>query len=104
MDSVDFAPIKRLQHEGRWDETAASLARPARKVEQGGTDFVVLCTNTMHRMAEAITEAVSIPYCTSSTLLQRRSEPGTPRGWVSWSTRFTMVRDFYLGRFAGNTA
>ena len=61
MYSVDFAPINRLQHESRWEETAASLARAARKVEQGGAGFVVLRTNTLHRMADAITEAVSIP-------------------------------------------
>jgi len=61
MYSVDFAPIKRLQHESRWEETAASLARAARKVEQGGAGFVVLRTNSLHRMADAITEAVSIP-------------------------------------------
>jgi aspartate racemase len=61
MYSVDFAQIKRLQHEGRWEETAASLAEAARKVERGGADFLLLCTNTMHRVANAITEAVSIP-------------------------------------------
>jgi hypothetical protein len=59
--SVDFAEIKRLQHEGRWQETAAYLTDAARKVEQSRADFIVLCTNTMHRMADAITEAVSIP-------------------------------------------
>jgi len=47
--------------EGRWEETAASLAEAARKVERGGADFLLLCTNTMHRVANAITEAVSIP-------------------------------------------
>ena len=46
MYSVDFAPIKRLQHESRWEETAASLARAARQVEQGGAGFVVLRINT----------------------------------------------------------
>jgi aspartate racemase len=61
MYSVDFAPIKRLQHESRWEETAASLARAARKVEQGGAGFVVLRTNALHRMPDVITEAVSIP-------------------------------------------
>ena len=61
MYSVGFPEIKRLQHEGRWEERAASLAQAARKVEKGGADFLVLCTNTMHRMADAITEAVSNP-------------------------------------------
>ena len=61
MYSVDFAPINWLQHESRWEETVASLARAARKVEQGGAGFVVLRTNTLHRMPDVITEAVSIP-------------------------------------------
>src|SRR5215217_4719377 len=81
MYSVDFAPIKRLQHECRWEETAASLARAARRVEQDRADFVVLCTNTMHRMADAITEAVSIPCCTSPTPRQRRLKPGVSGMW-----------------------
>ena len=104
MYSVDFAPIKRLQHEGRWEETAASLAGAARKVEQGGTDFVVLYTNTMHRMAGAITEAVSNPLLHIADATAEEIKARASRGWISWSTRFTMVRDFYKGRFAGSTA
>ena len=84
MYSVDFAEIKRLQHDSGWEETAVSLAEAARKVEQGGADFVVLCTNTMHRMADAITEAVSIPCCTSPTPRQRRLKPGVSGMWASW--------------------
>jgi aspartate racemase len=102
--SVDFAPIKRLQHEGRWEETAASLARAARKVEQGGADFVVLYTNTMHRMADAITEAVSNPLLHIADATAEEIKARASRRWVSWSTRFTMVRDYYKGRFAGSTA
>jgi aspartate racemase len=100
--SVDFAPIKRLQHEGRWEETAASLARAARKVEQGGADFVVLYTNTMHRMADAITEAVSIPLL---HIIDATAEEIKARGIKRvglLATRFTMVRDFYKGRLARN--
>ena len=104
MYSVDFAPIKRLQHEGRWEETAASLAGAARKVEQGGADFVVLYTNTMHRMADAITEAVNNPLLYIAHATAEEIKARASRGWISWSTRFTMVRDYYKGRFAGSTA
>jgi aspartate racemase len=77
MYSVDFAPIKRLQHEGRWEETAASLAQAARKVEQGGADFVVLSTNTIPRMAGAITETVILG-CTEITMLVGQEDASVP--------------------------
>ena len=94
MYSVDFAPIKRLQHEGRWEETAAPLARAARKVEQGGADFVVLCTNTMHKMTDAITEVVSIPllHIAGATAEEIKARGIKRVGLLA--TRFTTVRDF----------
>jgi aspartate racemase len=100
MYSVDFAPIKRLQHEGRWEETAASLAQAARKVEQAGADFIVLCTNTMHRIADAITEAVSIPllHIADATAEEIKAQGIKRVGLLA--TRFTMEQDFYKGRLA----
>ena len=53
MYSVDFAGIELLQHEGRWEEAAERLVEVAKKVERGGADFLVLCTNTMHKVASA---------------------------------------------------
>ena len=102
MYSVDFAPIRRLQHESRWEETAASLAWAARKVEQGGAGFVVLRINTLHRMADAITEAVSIPLL---HIIDAAAEEIKARGIKRvglLATRFTMVRDFYKRRLANN--
>jgi aspartate racemase len=100
MYSVDFDSIKRLQHENRWEETAASLAQAARKVEQGGADFLLLCTNTMHRMAEAITEAVSIPllHIADATAEEVKARGIQKVGLLA--TRFTMELDFYKGRLA----
>jgi aspartate racemase len=100
MYSVDFAEIKRLQHESRWDETAASLAEAARKVEQGGADFVVLCTNTMHRMADAITEAVSIPLLHIADTTAEEVKARGIRNVGLLATRFTMEQEFYIGRLA----
>jgi aspartate racemase len=102
MYSVDFAPIKRLQHESRWEETTASLARAARQVEQGGAGFVVLRINTLHRMADAITEAVSIPllHIIDATAEEIKARSIKRVGLLA--TRFTMVRDFYKGRLARN--
>jgi aspartate racemase len=100
MYSVDFAPIKHLQHEGRWEEMAASLAEAARKVEQGGADFIVLCTNTMHRMAEAITEAVSIPLLHIADATAEEVKARGIRNVGLLATQFTMEQDFYKGRLA----
>src|SRR5690349_6882525 len=62
MFSVDFGPIERAQHEGRWDEMGETLASAARRLQAGGADCVLLCTNTMHKVAGAIESAVSIPF------------------------------------------
>ena len=59
--SVDFAPIERLQAEGSWDEAAGALARAGQALEAAGADFLVLCTNTMHIVADAVAGAVEIP-------------------------------------------
>ena len=59
--SVDFAEIERLQHCGDWESAGAVLADAARALERAGADFVVLCTNTMHKVAPAIESAVKIP-------------------------------------------
>lgn len=59
--SVDFAPIAVMQSEGRWNEAAELLASGARRLQAGGAEFFLLCTNTMHKVAEAVQAAVSIP-------------------------------------------
>src|SRR5471032_2845569 len=59
MWSVDFEPVERLQHQGDWAALAEEMAAGARRLENGGADFLVLCTNTMHRLAGDISRAVS---------------------------------------------
>jgi aspartate racemase len=61
MWSVDFGEIEQLQHRGEWDQLAEQMRDAARRLEHGGADFLVLCTNTMHRMADDIAAAVAIP-------------------------------------------
>src|SRR6185369_3174251 len=61
MYSVDFHDIEKLQHAGRWDEAGEILAAAARAVAAAGADFIVLCTNTMHKVVGAIEGAVTIP-------------------------------------------
>jgi len=62
MHSVDFGPIERAQHEGRWDDAAAILEDAARRLHAGGAQCVLLCTNTMHKVASRISAAVPIPF------------------------------------------
>ncbi|MDQ2998656.1 MAG: amino acid racemase, partial [Chloroflexota bacterium] len=59
--SVDFADIERLQQQGQWDTAADVLAQAAYQLEQAGAEFLVLCTNTMHRVAATIQERIAIP-------------------------------------------
>jgi len=96
--SVDFHDIERLQHADRWDEAGACLADAGRTLEAAGAQFLVLCTNTMHKVAPAIEAAVSIPLLhiadpTSAAI--RRAGIGSV-GLLG--TRFTMEEDFYRGR------
>ncbi len=96
--SVDFHDIETLQHAGKWDEAGDMLAIAARSVEAAGADFLVLCTNTMHKVAPAIEAAVAIPllHIADPTAAEvKRAGLGTV-GLLG--TRFTMEQDFYRGR------
>ncbi len=98
--SVDFAEIGRLQHQGEWAEAGALLADAARALERAGADFVVLCTNTMHKVAPAIEAAVKIPllHIVDPTAAAIHNAGLHRVGLLG--TRFTMEQDFYRGRFA----
>jgi len=61
MISVDFAEIESLQRQGQWAQAAQRLIEAARALENGGADFIILCTNTMHKVAEDIQAGVKIP-------------------------------------------
>lgn len=98
MYSVDFAEIEQLQHEARWDEAGQAMAEAAQRLERGGADFVVLCTNTMHKLAPAIEAAVSIPllHIADPTAEAIQAAGITRVGLVA--TAYTMEQDFYRGR------
>ncbi len=98
MVSVDFAEIETLQRQDRWDEAAILLVGAARQLEQGGADFVVLCTNTMHKVAGAIEAAIQIPLL---HIADPTAEIIRERGLRTiglLGTRFTMEQAFYRGR------
>ena len=99
--SVDFDPIEKLQHEGDWDSTGDMLADAARSVEKGGADFLLICTNTMHKVSDQVERAVEIPLlhiadATADVLV----EAGVKKVGLL-GTAFTMEQDFYKGRLAG---
>lgn len=98
--SVDFQAIEELQHQGRWQETGEVLARAAAVLEAGGAHFLVLCTNTMHRVASQIEAAVSIPllHIADATAEEVLGAGLTRVGLLG--TRFTMEGEFYRGRLA----
>ena len=96
--SVDFAEIERLQHAGDWDAAGAVLAAAAQALERAGADFIVLCTNTMHKVAPAIEAAVNIPllHIADATAAAIRHAGLSRVGLLG--TRFTMEQAFYRGR------
>ena len=98
MYSVDFAEIEAMQHAGRWGEATQAMIEAARHVEAGGADFVVICTNTMHKMADEVEAAIGIPllHIADATAEVIKSQGLTKIGLLG--TRFTMEEDFYRGR------
>jgi aspartate racemase len=100
MLSVDFAEIETLQRENRWDEAAALLAATARSLEAGGADFLVLCTNTMHKVAGQIQAGVGIPLLHIADATARVVLAAGIRRIGLLGTRFTMEEDFYKGRLS----
>jgi aspartate racemase len=98
MVSVDFAEIEALQHQERWDEATALMIETARNVEAGGADFVLICTNTMHKMADAVQAHIQIPLLhIADATADRIKSMGLQRVGLL-GTRFTMEEDFYRGR------
>jgi aspartate racemase len=98
LSSVDFAEVEERQSSGRWDEAGALLAAEARRLETAGADLLVLCTNTMHKVAPAIEEAVSIPllHLGDATAAAVRAAGLHTIGLLG--TGFTMSQDFYRDR------
>lgn len=101
MWSVDFAPIKQLQHDGNWDALARHMVDAAERLQAGGADVLLICTNTMHALTTQIEAACPLP------LLHIADPTATAIVAAGWrrvgllGTAFTMEQDFYRGRLAG---
>jgi amino-acid racemase len=98
MWSVDFGEIESLQHLGDWDKLREQMIDAAIRLERGGADFVLMCTNTMHRMAGAVSEAITIPllHIADPTGEKIRAAGFGKVGLLG--TAFTMEQDFYKAR------
>ena len=98
MFSVDFDEIEKLQHLDKWDETAAILSQAALSVEKGGADFLLICTNTMHKVADQIQAAIAIPllHIADATADALLNDDINRVGLLG--TKFTMEQDFYKDR------
>jgi aspartate racemase len=98
MYSVDFAEIEILQHQGHWQEATQMMIEAAHRVERGGADFLVICTNTMHKMAEEVQQNISIPILHIGDATAERVKAHKLRKVGLLGTKFTMEEDFYKGR------
>ena len=98
MYSLDFAEIEALQHHNRWEEATQLMIDAAQHVQNGNADFVLICTNTMHKMAEDVQKHIDIPilHIADATAEAIKGKGLTKIGLLG--TRFTMEEQFYRGR------
>ncbi len=98
MYSVDFDEIEKLQHTGKWNEATEIMIDAAKRLEKGGAEFIVICTNTMHKMANDVQKNVNIPllHITDGTAERIKAKSFKKVGLLG--TKFTMEQDFYKGR------
>ena len=98
MVSVDFQEIEELQNRGDWSTAADLLAADAKRIEKAGADFLLICTNTMHKVADEVAAAIDIPllHLADATADQVIAAGLDTVGLLG--TRFTMEHDFYKGR------
>lgn len=98
MYSVDFGEVAELQHEGKWIELGWLMGDAARRLEAGGADLVVLCTNTMHKVAAAVETAVDIPFLHIGDAVGENILATASKVVGLLGTKFTMEQDFLKGR------
>jgi aspartate racemase len=98
LHSFDFAEIAERQHHGDWDGAGVLLADAARKLEAGGAEGLLICTNTMHKLADQVQAVVSIPLVHIADATAVAVKGAGVRRPALLATRFTMEQDFYKGR------
>ena len=98
LNSVDFAAIEKLQHAGDWDAAIGILSRAAQSLESGGADFFLICSNTMHKVAQPVEQSVSIPLLHNADATANILKQDQVSRIGLLGTAFTMEQDFYKGR------
>jgi aspartate racemase len=98
LRSVDFVAIEEMQRGGRWDDAGEVLAAEALELERAGAELIVLCTNTMHKVADAITAAVNVPFVHIADTTAAAVKRAGYRTVGLLATAYTMEQDFYRGR------
>ncbi len=96
--SVDFDPIEKLQQAGDWTKAGNVLCRVAQRIEAAGADFLMICTNTMHKVADQVAAAIKIPLLHIADATGEAIEKAGIRRVGLLGTAFTMEQDFYKGR------
>ncbi|MBI1294238.1 amino acid racemase [bacterium] len=100
MVSVDFEEIEKLQHADRWADAGAVLAEAAQRVEAAGADFLLICTNTMHKVVPDIERKIQIPILHLADATADRIKAQSMKTIGLLGTNFTMEQDFYKGRLS----
>lgn len=100
MLSVDFQEIEELQRSGDWERAGEILGEAARCIEAAGADFLVICTNTMHKVVPQIERVINIPIFHVADATSRRIKERGMKTVGLLGTRFTMEQDFYKGRLS----
>ena len=98
--SVDFAPIEKLQARGDWSATAELLVDAARRIQRAGADFLLICTNTMHKVAPAVQGAVQIPLLHIVDATAGAIKTAGAQRPLLLATRYTMEQPFYRDRLS----
>lgn len=101
LRSVDFSTIVALQQAGAWDEASAVLSRIGRDLQAAGAECVLICTNTMHKLAEPVQSGIAIPLLHIVDVTARALTAAGARRPLLLATRYTMEQDFYLARLQG---
>lgn len=98
MYSVDFAEFEKLQHEGKWEVLTSKMIDVAKKLEKAGADLILICTNTMHKMATDVQKNIEVPllHIADATAEEIKANNMNKVGLLG--TKFTMEQDFYKGR------
>jgi len=101
MRSVNFVDVVALQQAGAWDEAGALLAGIGRDLQNAGAGCVLICTNTMHKLAERVQGGINVPLLHIVDTTARALQAARVRRPLLLATRYTMEQEFYLGRLRG---